>query len=485
MEEEGQNAKDWSEEVSNTYLDDNQEAFVGFDILQRIERVAKVNIEPGVWQPKFRVFEDNPTIPSHGPTTNVCDTLARRIINEYVGHRRSTISSAPIANHSSYFDRHVYFAGSAAGSQSANGDSKHDSIASAESYTDITRNQYRTAGLATAVVGLFNDSVDMFQYIQLGKSLGRDVTNCALLLMRVQLVFSRWGEAVGLTDLGKDLDPDDLDLASLEFPPEQFPPEKLPELKATLEQIRKLLEDSKEEAKRTTFDASGDVFSADVNAITKAFREISLARRNNRQGWSRKVRWAVRGRDDFRRLLDDLQDLISWLQANFPPLEEKKLALVKQEIPKLDLSGQDLLALQKFLKEDSLIKDDLFKAAVDDAVAKQGGTTTYNTITFVGSHNIGMQFGQGSSGSVATNIYQAGQSCRKAIFTFLLKVYSTIPSTCPSAFHDHTFQQRQGLCWTRRLPRSNWRTTQMPRFESSPCRAWWRWVSVSNSVLLG
>jgi len=62
-----------------------------------------------------------------------------------------------------------------------------------------------------------------------------------------------------------------------------------------------------------------------------------------------------------------------------------------------------LLALQKFLKEDSVMKDDLLRAEVNEAVAKQGGTNTYNTTTFAGSHNQGMQVGQGGPHSVFTN----------------------------------------------------------------------------------
>jgi len=426
MEEAGRNAEDWSEEVSNTYLKSNQEAFTGSDMLQRIEWVVEVDIEPaGVWQPGFREWEDNPTIPTHGPTTNGCDTLARRIINEYIGHQRSTIQSTPVHNPSSYFDRHVYFAGSEAGSQSVNADSKHDSIASAKSDPDITRNQYHTVEVAIAVVGLFNDCVDIFKYIQIDKNFGRDAITYALLLMHVQLDFSRWGEAVGLKDLDTDLDPNDLDLASLAFPPED-----LPRLQATLDHIVTLLKDSEEAAKKNTVESSDDVFIRDVNAITEAFHEISLARRNNWKGWSRKAQWSIHGRDEFKGLLDDLRDLISGLEKNFPPPNEKKLALVRQEIPKLNLSGQDLLALQRFLKEDSIIKDDLFKAAVDEAVAKQGGTITYNTAHSNEDNNKGQQIGYGGTVSVFHNNIQAGQSCPKAIFKLLLKVYSTARSTC-------------------------------------------------------
>ena len=253
-------------------------------------------------------------------------------------------------------------------------------------------------GLAFAVVGLFNDVVDIFQYIQIGKNFGRDATTYALLLMHVQLDFSRWGEAVGLKDLDTDQHPNDLGLTGL-----SFSAEKLPKLRATLEQIQKLLKDAEEEAKKNAFESSDDVFGADVNAITKAFRRISLARRNNAKGWSRKARWAIHGQDEFKGLLDDLQRLIGGLESNFPPAKEKKLALVEQEIPELDLESQDLLVLQKFLKEDSMMKDELFRTAVNEAVAKQGGTTTYNTTTFAGAHNRGLQVGQGGRDNVFTN----------------------------------------------------------------------------------
>ena len=61
------------------------------------------------------------------------------------------------------------------------------------------------AGLAVGVValaGLFNNAVDCFEYVQLGRSFQQDYTTCVLQLDCARLQLSRWGQSVGI---GQDL----------------------------------------------------------------------------------------------------------------------------------------------------------------------------------------------------------------------------------------------------------------------------------------
>jgi len=57
------------------------------------------------------------------------------------------------------------------------------------------------AGLAVgvfALLGLFNNAVDCFNYVQAGRDLGASYVTCQIKLSNAQLRFTRWGEAVGL-----------------------------------------------------------------------------------------------------------------------------------------------------------------------------------------------------------------------------------------------------------------------------------------------
>jgi hypothetical protein len=57
------------------------------------------------------------------------------------------------------------------------------------------------AGLAVgafALLGLFNNAVDCFNYLRAGRDLGASYVTCQIKLSNAQLRFTRWGEAVGL-----------------------------------------------------------------------------------------------------------------------------------------------------------------------------------------------------------------------------------------------------------------------------------------------
>jgi hypothetical protein len=53
---------------------------------------------------------------------------------------------------------------------------------------------------ALSIAGIFKSCVGCFEYIQLGRSFGRDYTTCQLRLDAAQLRLSRWGEAVKIHD---------------------------------------------------------------------------------------------------------------------------------------------------------------------------------------------------------------------------------------------------------------------------------------------
>jgi hypothetical protein len=55
---------------------------------------------------------------------------------------------------------------------------------------------FGTVAGALSVAALFNNCVDCFEYIQLGRHFGRDFERCQLKLDIAKTRLSRWGEAV-------------------------------------------------------------------------------------------------------------------------------------------------------------------------------------------------------------------------------------------------------------------------------------------------
>ena len=65
-----------------------------------------------------------------------------------------------------------------------------------------------TAGLVVGVValaGLFNTTVECFEFVQLGRNFGKDFQTSQLKLDNARLRLSRWGKSLGLVEDVRDL----------------------------------------------------------------------------------------------------------------------------------------------------------------------------------------------------------------------------------------------------------------------------------------
>jgi len=250
-------------------------------------------------------------------------------------------------------------------------------------------------GLAVALVGLFNDVIDIFNLVQIGSNYGRDSKTCALKLVHVQDRISRWGKAVGLSDLeAKDLKLEDLSKLA-------FSTEDMPKVEATLEHIKVLMEGAEAASRELGIDDKEAAFSADMSSITKGLSRISMGRRNAFKRAKKRVAWAIHGRDDARWLLDELQSLVNGLEDYSPTVKETDLVLAKAEVNELALAIEDLLALQKFLKDDFVVRDLSLRDVVNNEVQRLGGNTNIHNAHF-GQGNTGNQVGHISGGGTYT-----------------------------------------------------------------------------------
>ena len=227
------------------------------------------------------------------------------------------------------------------------------------------------AGLAVGVValaGLFNNAVDCFEYVQLGKSLGKDFQTSTLKLDVARLRLSRWGEALGLSG-------DVTDVSSLGTT--RLSAEDVPKAESLLGQILALFADAEEmSGKYKSRAAAGDASLAvlDVQAemdtlhrsLHEKMRGLSI-RRQNKTPLRQKAKWALYEKKQYDRLVADVIELVNALVEMFPALRPEQQELCKAEVS--DINGKDELPVLGTIVASQ--DHDLY-AAILEAMKKSG-----------------------------------------------------------------------------------------------------------------
>lgn len=243
-------------------------------------------------------------------------------------------------------------------------------------------------GLAVGVValaGLFNNAVQCFEYIQLGRGFGKAFQTCQLKLDNARLRLSRWGTSVGLSE-------DFSDAHLLEGSPNIQP------IQARLEQVIDLFVDAEgishkfkrgkkvDDIRLATYDARTDMDNATAQ-LHNRLRELSL-KRQNRTPLRQKTYWALYEEKNFRRLIEDLTDLIDSLVELYPASQETQRQLCEAEASALS-TNEALPALREITAEQDKL--------LEEAFAKISGENNIShNIVFSGSNNSGFQIGHNS-----------------------------------------------------------------------------------------
>ncbi|GAB7336856.1 hypothetical protein MBLNU13_g00422t1 [Cladosporium sp. NU13] len=256
------------------------------------------------------------------------------------------------------------------------------------------------AGLAVgvfALVGLFNNAVDCFNYVQAGRNLGASYVTCQIKLSNAQLRFTRWGEAVGLP---RDVqDESQLDQDALVH---NFDETKVRKAKIRILHIIQLFAEAENVSQKykphSSVPDTGAHSDDDPKALelVEQVRNISL-KRKSKNTFLQKASWALYRADAFKELLSDVADEVKNLEELFPAVETARQQLADKEVDSLSTSTQ--LALLKEAAASEEVQDQLLAAALERKLARStgGSTTTYNT-TF-GSNNRGFQSGHVSGGT--------------------------------------------------------------------------------------
>jgi tRNA U34 5-carboxymethylaminomethyl modifying enzyme MnmG/GidA len=205
-------------------------------------------------------------------------------------------------------------------------------------------------GLAISIVGLaslFNNVIDCFEYIHIGKNFGGDFETSLLRLDNAMLRLSRWGEAVGLC--GRITEETTL--------PSWIKPEEKTSAEKTLGKILNLFEDAEKEAAKfkdgkNEKDASlaeyNDDDNKDLNGAQKTYhqimRDISV-RRHNRTKLRTKFKFAVYSHIHLKEMIEKITSLTNDLVTLFPErpeLGKKEQDLCSNEVKELTNSLKDL-----------------------------------------------------------------------------------------------------------------------------------------------
>lgn len=224
------------------------------------------------------------------------------------------------------------------------------------------------AGLAVGVLalaGLFNNAVDCFEYVQLGRNFSTNFQTSLLKLDNARLRLSRWGQAVGLSG----------DIANTQsLLSTALSAEDIPKAEKLLGQILELFADAEGVSKKFKSRASANdstLIILDVQedmdpvhrSLHKQMRDLSITRQN-RTPLRQKVKWALYEEKHFRRLIEDVIDLVNGLVETFPAVQQEQRELCEVEVSEIGTS--DSLPI---LKDITASQDKDLEAAISKVLS--------------------------------------------------------------------------------------------------------------------
>ncbi|KAI4949551.1 hypothetical protein J4E91_005290 [Alternaria rosae] len=217
------------------------------------------------------------------------------------------------------------------------------------------------AGLALgilALTGTFNNAIDCFEYIRLGRAFGTNFQTSLLKLDNARLRLSRWGESVGLDNAHN------IRLAT-------GPPGDVAAAERVLSQIMDLFANA-EGISIKYKNRSGEVewnlaiidSATDMEPVGQLLHERMRSLFIKRQKSTllrQKVQWALHEEKYFKRLIEDITDLVSDLVELYPAAREEQRRLCRTEVS--EISSRDCL---RALEEIAALQDkELNRALVE------------------------------------------------------------------------------------------------------------------------
>ena len=235
-----------------------------------------------------------------------------------------------------------------------------------------------------AIAGLFNNAVDCFEYVQIGRSFGQSHQTGLLKLDVVRLRLSRWGHSVGLSSELKD---------TQSLPQALGSAQDMDKAEQILGQILMLFADAEgisakfktrggwSEQELLVHDTQMDLEPAALSLYNK-MRDLSIKRQNQTR-LRQKARWALYEEKHFKSLIEDIASLVDDLIELFPAVQALPKTLCKAEVAEM-AADEYLPTLEAVVKgQDRLLED----AIVENISQK----APVSNISFSGSYNSGFQ----------------------------------------------------------------------------------------------
>lgn len=256
-----------------------------------------------------------------------------------------------------------------------------------------------SGGLAIGVVslaGLFNNAVQCFEYVQIGRAFGTDFETSQLKLDNTRLCLSRWGEAVQIHSNNT------------------FAAREVHQAERNIEQILALFADAEGIAQKFREKAGSStevaVYNPDVDmdaralALHEQMRSLAVARQGKGKkgavGLARKTKWALYEKGRFKELIEDVTDLVDGLEKILPVERETQDRLCREEAATMSADA-DL----PFLEEVAAEQDPALVEAVRRVMGEK--EERLPSVVFSGSDNRGFQLGN-NTGTISGFTFGGG-----------------------------------------------------------------------------
>lgn len=197
---------------------------------------------------------------------------------------------------------------------------------------------------SVALTGLFNNCVQTFQYLQLGRNFGDDYETSLVKLDVVELRFTRWGELMTM-----QTGTDSHNLISAVSSHEEKVAERL------LNQIRNVFERAKQTSETFQMIGKTDELIVDTRSQNDNLSALHhhlqskihklYSKRQKKSSSTAKVKWALYKKTHFDRLIEDLTELVDALFSLFPVPEGFQRQLCMMEVSDIE-KDESLIALK-------------------------------------------------------------------------------------------------------------------------------------------
>ena len=247
------------------------------------------------------------------------------------------------------------------------------------------------AGLGVGVValaGLFSNAIQCFEFVQLGRSFGKNFQTSQLKLDNARLRLSRWGTSLGLSE----------NLQDERVLEERFGTQPVKQATALLGQILDLFAEAERisskyksrmksgDGRLATCDPQTDLEPAAADLHNK-MHQLSIERQN-RTSLREKAKWALYEEKPFRRLIEDITGLVDGLVELFVATQEVQQRYCDTEVSTLGANNDIPVLKEIAAQQDKFLEDADLKVANHKAGSVR--------IVFTSSDNKGFELANNS-----------------------------------------------------------------------------------------